>query len=101
MNKKEFEFYTVEEIKKILVADEKLVFVDNGLVEVIVKYNDLPDFIVDINNHLEHSCNLKVYNYPAETKTPILTTIGHFLDKCEPEVRVDIIDRLNKLQNGE
>ena len=101
MNKKEFEFYTIEEIKKILVGDEKLVFVDNGIEEVVVKYNDLPDFIVDINDYMEHRCNLKVYKYPLQTMIPMLTTIGHFLDKCEPEVRVDIIDRLNKLQNGE
>ena len=32
---------------------------------------------------------------------PILTTIGYFLDKCDSNVRADIIDRLIGLQQGE
>ena len=31
---------------------------------------------------------------------PLLTTIGYFLDKCDPDVRKDIIDRLVNLQTG-
>ena len=91
---KEWKFYTVEEIKNILLSDERLVYADNGIDECIVKYSDLPDFIMDMANYMHHDCVIKVYPYPPETMTPILTTRGCFLDKCNPDVRVDIIDRL-------
>ena len=32
---------------------------------------------------------------------PLLDTFGVFLNKCEPKVREDIIDRLVMLQRGE
>ena len=32
---------------------------------------------------------------------PLLTTFGPFLNKCDPNVRKDIIDRLAGLQLGE
>lgn len=99
--KKEFEFFTRSEIKNLLLNDEKLVYVDNGIDEVVVKYNDLPDFIVDMSRSMGNNCNLKVYKYPAESMTPILTTIGEFLDKCDPNVRKDIIDRLIAVQTTE
>ena len=31
---------------------------------------------------------------------PLLTTIGSFLDKCDSQVRNDIIERLTELQTG-
>lgn len=96
--KKEFQFYTKNEVKNILLSDEKLVYVDNGIDEVVVKYNDLPDFIVDMAMNMEHDCEMKVYKYPAESMTPILTTRGWFLDRCDPNVRADIIDRLVAVQ---
>ena len=96
--KKNFEFYNKEEIKNLLLSDEKLVYVDNGIDEYVVRYKDLPDFIVDISRSMGHHCELKVYKYPAESMTPILTTMGEFLDKCDADVRRDIIDRLIKVQ---
>ena len=33
--------------------------------------------------------------------TPLATTMGIFLDKCNPDLREKIIDRLIKLQQGE
>ena len=33
--------------------------------------------------------------------TPLATTMGIFLDKCNPDLREKIIDRLVKLQQGE
>ena len=32
--------------------------------------------------------------------TPLATTMGIFLDKCNPDLREKIIDRLIKLQQG-
>ena len=83
MSKNKFEFYNKNEIKKLLLNEEKLVYADNGIDEVVVRYKDLPDFIVDMSRSMGHRCNLKVYKYPIENMTPILTTIGEFLDKCD------------------
>lgn len=101
MNKKKFEFFTKEEIKNILMSNEKLVYVDNGMDEFVVKYSDLPDFIVDMSRSMGNHCYLKVYKYPSESMTPIITTFGEFLDRCDPEVREDIIDRLIAVQTTE
>ena len=101
MSEKKFEFYNKNEIKKLLLNEEKLVYVDNGIDEVVVRYKDLPDFIVDMSRSMGHNCNLKVYKYPIENMTPILTTIGEFLDKCDKDVRADIIERLIKVQTEE
>jgi len=96
---KKFEFYDKEEIKEILKSKEKLVYVDDGMNEIIIKYNDLPEYIVDTNNK-NGITDLTVYAYPAQSMNPLLTTMGMFLDKCDPEVRADIIDRLIELQFG-
>lgn len=96
-----FDFYTKGEIKNILLSGEKLVYVDNGIDEFVVKYSDLPDFIVDMSRSMNNSCQLKVYKYPSESMTPILTTMGEFLDRCDPDVRADIIDRLVAVQTVE
>jgi len=101
VSKNKFEFYNKNEIKKLLLNEEKLVYADNGIDEVVVRYKDLPDFIVDMSRSMGHSCNLKVYKYPIENMTPILTTIGEFLDKCDKDVRADIIERLIKVQTEE
>ena len=101
MENKEFEFYTKGEVKNLLLSDERLVYVDDGMNEFVVKYNDLPDFIVDMGINTGHKCRLKVYNYPAESMEPILNTVGFFLDRCDPIVREDIIERLTKLQKFE
>ncbi len=77
------------------------VFIDNGSEEIVARYEDLPDIIVDVNEKLGHTENLKVYDFDnPNIDKPILTTIGFFLDKCDPDVRKDIIDRLVDLQTG-
>lgn len=101
MYKDTFEFCTKREIKNLLLSGEKLVYADNGIDEFVVKYKDLPDFIVDMSRSMGNRCELKVYKYPAESMTPILTTMGEFLDRCDPDVRADIIDRLVAVQTTE
>lgn len=101
MYKDTFEFCTKGEIKNLLLSGERLVYADNGIDEFVVKYNDLPDFIVDMSRSMGNRCELKVYKYPAESMTPILTTMGEFLDSCDPDVRKDIIDRLVAVQTTE
>ena len=52
MSEKKFEFYNKNEIKKLLLNEEKLVYADNGIDEVVVRYKDLPDFIVDMSRSM-------------------------------------------------
>ena len=94
--------YNEEEIKQLLNDKVKMVYIDNGSEEFVARYEDLPDIIVDVNEKLGHTENLKVYDFDnLILDEPILTTIGYFLDKCNPNVRADIIDRLVGLQQGE
>ena len=101
-NQEILKFYNKDEIKQLLNSNERLVFIDNGSEEIVAKYDDLPDVIVDVNEKLGHTENLRVYDFEQPNlEKPLLTTIGYFLDKCDPEVRADIIDRLIALQQGE
>ena len=94
--------YNEEEIKQLLNSDERLVYIDNGSEEIVARYEDLPDIIVDINDKLGQGENLKVYDFEnPNMDKPLLTTFGPFLNKCDPNVRKDIIDRLVSLQQGE
>ena len=95
-----FEEYSKEEIKKLLENNTKLVYVDDGATEIVVKYEDLPDVIVDINDKFGLT-NLEIFDYQNPSLEPIATTSGHFLDKCDPKVRTDIIDRLVELQTNQ
>ena len=92
-------FYSKEQIKKILETKERLIYVDDGKNEVIIKYKDIADFIVDYNDKFGQT-NLRFFEYGAETLMPIITTFGSFLNYCNRDVRKDIIDRLVYLQQG-
>lgn len=101
-NQKTLKQYNEDEIKQLLSSNEKLVYIDNGIDEFVARYEDLPDIIVDVNEKFGHTENLKVYDFNNPLyKIPILTTIGYFLNKCDSNVRNDIIDRLSGLQQGE
>ena len=97
-NQKLLNQYNKDEIKEILTSNERLVYVDTGNEEIVSKYNDLPDIIVDINDKIG-STNLTVMEFDNPSKI-LLTTFGPFLNKCDSDVRKDIIDRLNNLQLG-
>ncbi len=97
----DFKFYEVDEIIKLLKNKEKLVYVDDGIDEAVIRYKDLPDFIVDYNEKCG-SKDIKVYDYENPNMDKLLLdTFGIFLNKCDPKVREDIIDRLVMLQIGE
>ena len=94
--------YNEEEIKQLLNSDERLVYIDNGSEEIVARYDDLPDIIVDINDKLGQGEDLKVYDFKnPDMDNPLLTTFGPFLNKCDPNVRKDIIDILASLQQRE
>lgn len=94
------EYYELNEVKNLLKRKERLVCVDNGIDELIIRYKDIPDFIVEVNETIG-MMDLKFYEYSNPSFEPLLTTYGEFLNKCNPDVRKDIIDRLVKLQTGE
>ena len=97
-NNDEIKLYTQDEIKKLLESKERLVFVSTKTDEVIARYKDIPDIIIDFFNKFVHT-DMKILDF--ETTETLLTTFGPFLNKCKPEVREDIIERLEKLQKHE
>ena len=98
--KKNGKYYTKDELKEIINDKERLVYVECENDELIVKYKDIPDVIVSLNDKLGF-VDLKVYDYDnSDFSYPLLTTKGYFLDYCDSEVRKDIIDRLENLMLG-
>lgn len=95
----ELEFYTEEEIREMINKNERYVYVDNGLENFVIRRKDIADFIVYINREIA-STDLEIFD-PEEGNLVIIRTCGEFLDKCEPEVREEIIERLIQLQTGE
>ena len=90
-------FYNENEVRKIIESKEKYVYVDDGMTEVIIKKEDIPDYIVYINRECGLT-DLKMFDSDGQQ---ILNTLGEFLDKCNPIIREEIIDRLVNLQTGE
>ena len=68
----------------------------NILVRIFLK-EDIPDYIVYINRECGIT-DLKMFDSDGQQ---ILNTLGEFLDKCNPIIREEIIDRLVNLQTGE
>ena len=93
-------FYTKEEAKKLIeqARIEKLVYIDTGVDEVVARKKDLPDIIVDIYDIYSFP---ELYVYDFLNGEQLLTTFGPFLNKCKPNVREDIIERLVGLQREE
>ena len=96
---REIKFYTNEEIEKLIneMQTERLVFIDDGIDEVIGRFKDLPNIIVDLNRKFG-SKDLKIRNFIEPEEEPIIETFGMFLHKISPEDREEIIEELNKLQ---
>ena len=99
-NSSKLQFYDEKEIRNIITNKEELYFADDGIDEVIIKLDDIPDFIVDINRK-QGLVDLKFYKMGNDLYQPDITTMGEYLDKVKPEIREKIIDRLVKLQTGE
>ena len=96
---REIKFYSNEEIEKLIneIQTERLVFIDDGIDEVIGRFKDLPNIIVDLNRKFG-SKDLKIRNFIEPEEEPIIETFGMFLHKISPEDRAEIIEDLNKLQ---
>ena len=94
-------FYSSDEIMDLLKEETRLVYVDLGNEEVVARYEDIPDIITDINYNKKGPTDISVYDFKSPEDGPILTTLGPYLNTCNPDVRKDIIDRLNDLLMGE
>lgn len=99
IKEEKMEFYNEKEVRDILKKKERLVYVDDGVGECIVKMDDIADFIVDYNYKFGIH-NLKIYDYQNPSLTPIARTNGIFLDKCNQDFRKEIINRLIEVQQG-
>lgn len=102
MSEKEFEirFYTEDEIKELIETNEELYYVDDGVDEAIIRFEDIPDFIVDYNRSLEVR-DLKFYRVGKDVYEPDITTYGEFLNTIKEDLRERMIDRLVALQTNE
>lgn len=100
--KKEFEprFYTEDEIKDLIKSKAELYYVDDGVDEAIIKFEDIPDFIVDYNRNFDMR-NLKFFRVGKGVYEPDITTMGEYLDRINPDLRERMIDRLIALQTNE
>lgn len=101
-DKKEFKakFYTEDEIKDLIKNKAELYYVDDGMEEAIIKFDDIPDFIVDYNRNLQMR-DLKFFKVDKDVYEPDITTIGEFLNRINPDLRERMIDRLVALQRNE
>jgi len=91
-------FYKESEIKKVIKSADNLYYADDGIAEVIVREQDIADFIMKANEITGQTSNLKFYKMHNTDYVPVLTTMGCYLDKAEPNLRAKIIDRLVLLQ---
>ena len=102
MSEKEFEvrFYSEDEIKELIKANAELYYVDDGVDEAIIKFEDIPDFIIDYNRNLEIR-DLKFFKVGKDVYEPDITTYGEFLNTIKEDLRERIIDRMIALQTNE
>lgn len=93
------EFYNETEIRESIKKREPYVFVDDGMTEVIIKKDDIADYIVYINRECGPT-NLEIID-PQRDYEIIISTFGEYLNRCNPEARNEIIERLIKIQTNE
>ena len=93
-------FYDEDEIRDLIKSNAELFYVDDGVDEAIIKFEDIPDFIVDYNRNFEMR-NLKLFKVGKGVYEPDITTMGEYLDKINPDLRERMIDRLIALQTNE
>lgn len=99
IDESKIKYYKEKEVRDMLLKKEKLVYVDDGMTEVMIKKEDIPDYIVMINMECGLT-DLKIID-TSQSWYPLIQTMGLFLDTCEPKTRENIIERLIKLQTFE
>ena len=92
--------YSEDEIRELIKNKAELYYVDDGIDEAIIKFEDIPDFIVEYNRKIGMR-DLKFFRVGKDVYEPDITTCGEFLDRIKPELRERLIDRLVALQTNE
>lgn len=96
MKNKNYKQYTKKEMIKI-IQENKTVYVETSKGNhYIINRKDIADFIVLEAEKAGHRIEIQVY-LPNQEE-PAITTCGWFLDKCNSEIREEIINRLVMLQ---
>ena len=93
-------FFSEDEIRKLIESKAELYYADDGVDEVIIKLEDIPDFIVEYNRKFDVR-DLKFMRLNKGVFEYDITTNGEYLNKIKPELREKIIDRLVALQTNE
>lgn len=92
----EYKKYSRKEMIKIL-EKEAILFADTNLGEnYIIRQKDIADFIILETERTGHIVQIKFYM--PDISEPVATTYGWFLNKINPLLREEIIDRLVSLQ---
>ena len=95
-----FEFYSEEEIRGLIKSKAELYYVDDGVDEAIIKFEDIPDFIIEYNRKFDVR-DLKFFKVGKDVYEPDITTYGEFLNTIKEDLRERMIDRLVALQTNE
>lgn len=94
-----YEKYTKNELLEILKKDG-ILFVETNLRDkYIIKKNDLADFIILEAQRTEHAVEMSFF-MPGISGV-VMSTYGWFLNKANPVLREEMIDRLVLLQTTE
>ena len=72
------EFYNEKEIEEILKKGGQLYYADDGMNEVVIKEEDIPDFIIKVNKMEGYNVDIKMYRVNGFSMNPVLTTFGPF-----------------------
>jgi len=92
-----YKTYTKKQMVKVI--KNGFVFIETSLKDNFeIALKDLPDFIMLESERTGHTADLTVY-IPG-IKNPVLTTCGCYLNKINPTLREEIINRLIILQKS-
>lgn len=98
MDNIKYKKYTKNELLKILKNDG-ILFVKTSLDDrYIIKKNDLADFIILETQRTGHAAEM--YFFMPSISGAVITTYGWFLNKANPILREEIINRLVTITNN-
>lgn len=100
MKKKFYKKYTRDEMMDIIENKGYYYIETSNGGEFQIAKDDLADFIILEDRRCGHGIEIEVY-IPGDFLNPILTTYGCYLNRVNPKLREEIIDRLVKLQTYE
>ncbi len=96
MEELKYKMYTENQMRNI-IKEMPIIFVETSNNDAyVIRKKDIADFIILETERTGHSIELEFYMPGIER--PVITTFGWFLNKANPLLRKEIIDRLVLLQ---